>query len=462
MNQKRDSFTSKFGVIAAAAGSAVGLGNIWKFPYEAGQNGGGAFLVLYFFFILTIGLPIMISEFIIGRKSNSNAIRAFKSLSPSTPWYSTGVMGVAAAFMILAFYGVVAGWTLEYISLAFCNAFEGQSPEQLSKNFDDFLGNPYRPIIWQVIFMVLTALVVVGGIKNGIEKITKILMPILLLIIIVMGVRSISLGTNISESGDVIGRSADGLKFLFKPDFSQINFKVILDALGQAFFSLSLGMGTIITYGSYIQKNNNLNRTAFQVTLLDTLIAVLAGVAIFPAVFYFGIEPSEGAGLVFKILPSIFQKMAGGYVWTLVFFVLLTVAALTSSISLLEVAVAYFVEELKISRLKSSVVTTIIITCMGVACSLSFSSLKNVKILGLNIFDSMEFLSSNVMLPLGGLLIAVFVGWFMKIKDVRAELSNEGTVKLKLFKLYYFIIRFVAPIAIGLVFLYSTGLLQFE
>ena len=456
----RDSFTSKFGVIAAAAGSAVGLGNIWKFPYEAGQNGGGAFLVIYFFFIITIGLPIMISEFVIGRKTNANAVRAFKKMSPKTPWYFTGVMGVAASFMILSFYGVVAGWTLEYIYMSVTNAFKGQSPEDLSNVFNAFLANPVRPVMWQVLFMILTGIVVIGGIKNGIEKLTKILMPVLLLIIVVMGIRSITLGANVNEAGEVIGHSFDGLKFLFKPDFSKVDINVVLDALGQAFFSLSLGMGTIITYGSYVRKNNNLNKTAVEVAFLDTLIAVLAGVAIFPAVFYFGVAPSEGPGLVFTILPGIFQKMVGGYIWTLAFFTLLAVAALTSSISLLEVAVAYFVEELKMKRVKATIITGSIITVLGVACSLSNNVLKEFTIFGRNIFNSMEFMSSNVLLPLGGMLIAIFVGWFVKRSDFYAELSNENTFKLKFFNAFYAIIKFVAPVAIAIVFLYSVGLLK--
>ncbi|WP_430810519.1 MULTISPECIES: sodium-dependent transporter [unclassified Carboxylicivirga] len=458
--KSRDSFSSKFGVIAAAAGSAVGLGNIWKFPYEAGQNGGGAFLVLYFFFIVTIGLPIMISEFAIGRKTNANAVRAFRKLAPKTPWFMTGVIGVAASFMILSFYGVVAGWTLEYIYLSLTNAFKGQSPAELSQVFSNFLASPVRPIIWQVLFMILTGVVVIGGIKNGIERLTKVLMPVLLLIIIVMGVRSVSLGANVNAAGEVVGNSFDGLKFLFQPDFSKVNIDVVLDALGQAFFSLSLGMGTIITYGSYVKKNNNLNRTAVQVAFLDTLIAVLAGVAIFPAVFYFGVAPSEGPGLVFTVLPSIFQQMVGGYLWTLAFFVLLAVAALTSSISLLEVAVAYFAEELKVNRVKATILTGVVITLMGIACSLSNNIFKDVTLFGRNLFDNIEFLSSNVLLPLGGLLIAVFVGWSVKKSDFYAELSNEYALKLRFFSALYFIIRFIAPVAIAIVFLYSVGLLR--
>lgn len=459
----REQFSSKIGVILATAGSAVGLGNIWKFPYEAGQNGGGAFIVIYIIAILVIGFPVMIAEFVIGRKTRANPVGAFKKLAPNTPWYFTGLIGVATAFMILSFYGVVAGWTLEYIYLAVGNSFKGQTTADLQNTFDTFSSNPIKPIFWQILFMCFTAWVVLVGIKNGIERITKILMPLLLLIIVVLCVRSLTLGENIDPiTGQVIGSSMDGLKFLFKPDFSVVNADVILDALGHAFFSLSLGMGTIITYGSYVRKNNILSNTALEVTILDTMIALLAGVAIFPAVFYFNVAPDKGPSLVFTILPSIFQEMPGGYIWTLSFFVLLAVAALTSSISLLEVAVSYFTEELKFNRKKATVYTTAIITILGIACSLSLSSWSGFKIFGHNIFGIMEYASSNVLLPLGGLLISVFVGWYYRRNDFIDELSNGGTLKIKFFHVFFFIIKFVAPIAIAAIFLYSVGLLKFN
>ena len=390
----RDQFGSKLGVIAAAAGSAVGLGNIWKFPYEAGQNGGAAFIVVYIISIVVLGLPIMISEFVIGRKARSNALGSFKKLAPNTPWYLTGILGLASSFMILSFYGVVAGWTLEYIYLAIRNGFENQTPADLKETFDAFSTSPSRPLLWQFLFMGLTGWVVAAGVKNGIERITKILMPLLLVIVIVLCGRSLSLGQNIDPvSGEVIGRSFDGLKFLFHPDFSKLNGKVILSALGHAFFSLSLGMGTIITYGSYVGKRNNLTRIAVQVTFLDTLIALLAGIAIFPAVFYFNAKPAEAADLVFTILPSIFEKMVGGYFWTIAFFVLLALAALTSSISLLEVAVAYFSDQLNMNRVKVTIYTTILISFLGVACSLSLGPWDGFTVLGYNFFGIMEYAS---------------------------------------------------------------------
>lgn len=445
----RDLFGSKLGVIAAAAGSAVGLGNIWKFPYEAGQNGGGAFLLVYIGFILIIGFPVMLSEFIIGRKSRSNAAGAFRKLAPGKPWFVVGWMGVGAAFMILAFYGVVAGWTLEYIKEAVTGSFSGQSSKQLEASFNSFMQHPVRPIIWQVIFMLLTGGIILGGVKNGIEKYTKILMPLLLVIIIVMGIKAVSL-----PGGE------EGLKFLFSFQFDKITSTVIIEALGQAFFSLSLGMGAIITYGSYVNSNANLTRTALQVTFVDTMIAILAGVAIFPAVFAFGIEPSVGEGLVFITLPSIFEQMSGGYFWSILFFVLLAVAALTSTISLLEVIVAYLSEEFKISRRAATISGTIVVSILGALCSLSLGVGSDLTLLGQNFFGVLNFTSSNILLPLGGMMIALFLGWQIKRNETFDELSNEGTLKLKLFRPFLVIIKFLAPIAIAIVFLHQIGLLK--
>ena len=448
---KRESFGSKFGVIAAAAGSAVGLGNIWKFPYEVGNNGGGAFLVFYLIFVLLIGVPVMVSEFTIGRHAQRNAIGSFKFIKPGKAWWLIGVMGIGAAFMIFAFYGSVAGWTIEYILQSIKNGFAGKSPDELSGMFDSFVQDPIRPIIWQVIFVALTTAVVIAGVKNGIEKYTKILMPVLLLIIIVLIIRSVTLPG-----------AAEGLRFLFKPDFSKINGTVVLSALGQAFFSLSLGMGTIITYGSYIRKKDNLGATAVQVSIADTLIAILAGVAIFPAVFAFGINPSQGAGLVFVTIPNIFQQMPGGYIFSLLFFVLLAVAALTSTISLLEVIVAYFSEEYNISRKKAAIYSSSVILVLGILCTLSNGGvLKDFKIFGYNIWGLFEFASADILLPLGGFLIVIFVGFVMGRKRVMAELTNNGSIRATWIKIVLFLVRFVAPVGIALVFLNIIGLIKF-
>ncbi|WP_423129024.1 sodium-dependent transporter [Gaoshiqia sp. Z1-71] len=444
----RDSFGSKFGVIAATAGSAIGLGNIWRFPYVAGENGEGAFLIVYLAFILAIGIPVMLSEFIIGRSSQRNAFGAFKRLAPGKPWYLVGLMGVVAAFMILAFYTAVAGWTLEYIYQSVTNGFSGKSATELADMFVDFRSSNWRPLIWFLVFMALTAGIIMAGVKNGIEKYTKILMPLLVIILIILCVRSLTL----PDSGG-------GLSFLFKPDFSKITTKSILEALGQAFFSLSVGMGTLITYASYIQKKENLGTTAVSVALADTLIAVLAGVAIFPAVFAFGIEPGSGEGLVYITLPVIFQQMAGGYVFSLMFFLLLGVAALTSTISVLEVIVAYFAEELKMTRKKATWIATVSVSVLGVMCALSWGAMKDIQIFGMNVFGLLNFTSANILLPLGGLLIVIFVGWFIGAQKARIEMSNDGKLKLRYFPAFIFIVKLVAPLAIALVFLQQIGLL---
>jgi neurotransmitter:Na+ symporter, NSS family len=445
----RDSFGSKIGAIAAAAGSAIGLGNIWRFPYVTGENGGGAFLIVFVAFLILIGVPVMLSEFIIGRRAQRNAFGAFRKLKPNQPWYLIGVIGIAAAFMILAFYSTIAGWTLEYLYRSLINGFSGKSTTELQGIFETFVQSGFMPVVWQIVFMFLTALIVWKGVKNGIEKYAKILMPVLLVIIIIIAVRSLTLPG-----------AMQGLTFLFRPDFSKIDANVLLMALGQAFFSLSIGMGALITYGSYISKNDNLSNTAFAVTGADALIAILAGVAIFPAVFAFGIEPDAGPGLVFITLPNIFQQMTGGYFWALIFFVLLTVAALTSTISLLEVVVAYFSEELKMTRHRATIIAAVSITFLGVLCTLSQGPWSNPGFFRGTLFDDLEFLSANVMLPLGGLLIVIFIGWFMGVKNVKSEISNDHTHKAKLFGLFMVILKFIAPIAIALVFLNSIGLLK--
>lgn len=444
----RDGFSSKFGILCAAAGSAIGLGNIWRFPYVVGDNGGAAFLLVYLGLVIFLGVPVMMSELVIGRRAQKNAFGSFRHLAPRKPWWLVGVMGIAAAFMILAFYSTVAGWTLEYLYKAFANSFRGKSVEELGTMFQVFHTHAFRPLLWQFVFMAMTAGIILGGVKKGIEKYSKILMPFLVVLLLLICIRSITLP----------GARA-GLSFLFKPDFSEINSGVFLSALGQAFFSLSLGMGTLITYGSYVAKNNSLSNIAIEVSIADTLIAVLAGVAIFPAVFAFGLDPAEGPGLIFHVLPNIFQQMPGGYVFGIMFFILLVIAALTSSISILEVVVAFIVEELNIRRSKATLMASAAALFVGVFCTLSFGALQNVNIGSLSIFGLLDFTASNVLLPLGGLLIVIFVGWYLKGSDVKDELSSGGTLRLKVFGVFMFVIKFIAPVAIALVFLNSIGLL---
>lgn len=450
-SDNRDSFSSKFGVIAAAAGSAVGLGNIWKFPYIAGIYGGAAFLFVYLGFILAIGLPVMLSELIIGRSSQRNAFGAFKVLAPGTPWRYIGILGVSAAFLILSFYGVVAGWSLQYVFLSLQDGFSNKSPEEIASLFTTLTESPLKPVILQLGFMVLTAAIVIVGIKKGIEKYTKILMPLLVLILLFLCVKSVSLD----------GAKA-GLEFLFKPDFSKLTGDGILSALGHAFFTLSLGMGTLITYGSYIRRDNNLVNTVISVTVADTVIAILAGVAIFPAVFAFNIAPSEGPGLIFITLPNIFHQMPGGFVFSILFFVLLSVAALTSSISILEVVVAYFKEEFKLGRKASTVLATILISFLGVLCSLSLGVMSSFTMFGLNFFDLMDWISANLLLPVGGLFIAIFVGWIYGRQKVQKEVSFGGNLSGALLTIFMFLVKFIAPIAIAIVLLNKVGLLSFQ
>jgi len=447
---KRDSFGSRLGVIAAAAGSAVGLGNIWRFPYILGENGGGAFLIVYLVIIFSIGIPVMMSELLIGRRSQRNPVGAFKSLAPRKPWYMVGMMGIVSAFMILAFYTAVAGWTLEYIYQTLIGGFVGKSSAELSSMFESFRSESLRPALWFSVFMLATSAIVWGGVRKGIEMSTKIMMPLLFVILIVMCIKSLTLPG-----------AGKGLVFLFRPDFSKITGETILMALGQAFFSLSIGMGTLITYGSYIQKDNNLASTSVQVSLIDTLVAVLAGVAIFPAVFAFGISPSSGEALTFIVLPGIFQQMTGGMIFAFSFFVLLAIAALTSTISVLEVIVAYFSEQLNLSRRTAIIIATASMFILGISASLSWGIMRDVKLFGLNIFDLFNFTTANILLPLGGLLIVAFLGWFFPGRESKDELSNGGTLRMRYYSLYRFAIRFIAPIAIALVFLNGLGLLKF-
>jgi neurotransmitter:Na+ symporter, NSS family len=442
-NQNRAKF-SGIGILLAAAGSAVGLGNIWKFPYITGEYGGGAFLFVYLGFILLIGLPVMLSELLIGRKARRNAFGSFKRLAPKSFWYVTGFLGVIAAYLILSFYGVVAGWSLHYATEAIQGHLSNKSPEEFESMFFNFIALPIKPVFWQLLFMLITAIIVLLGIKNGIERFSKILMPILVLILIVLVIRSVTLPG-----------AGKGLAFLFKPDFGKLSWKGVLNALGHAFFSLSLGMGTLITYGSYVRKKNNLGKIALQVTSADTIIALLAGMAIIPAVFAFGIAPDSGPGLVFITLPNVFQQMPGGDIFSTMFFVLLAVAALTSSISILEVVVTFLVEEMKIGRKMATLIAGSTISVVGVFCSLSMGKLSSPIFLGLNFFDTLDFFAANVFLPFGGLLIALFIGWRFGKRKTLEEISNEGKLKINYIEILIFSLRYIAPIAIFLVSVYG-------
>ena len=441
-NKQRDGFGSKLGIVAAAAGSAIGLGNIYRFPCELGSNGGAAFLLVYLGIVLILGIPVMLSEFVIGRRSQRNAVGAFKQLAPKTAWPIVGYMGVLCGLLIFSFYSTIAGWTLEYIVKAVTNSFQGKDLTAIEQDFSDFQNIGWRNVMWQCIFIFLTGFVVFKGVQNGIERYSKVLMPLLLCILIILGIRSI-----------LLPGSKEGLAFLFKPDFSKITGGVLISALGQVFFSLSVGMGTLITYGSYIKKNDNLATTALSVTLSDTAVAILAGVVIFPAAFSFGIKPTAGMGLVFNTLPLIFNQMAGGYIFCLIFFILLAIAALTSTISLLEVSVAYLSEELHVKRQTATILACVATMLIGSFASLSIGQGSPFTIAGMTFFDCLDFVTAKVLLPLGGMLIVIFVGWKLGKAKFFEEISNDGTIKASLKKVFLFIIRFVAPLAIAIIFI---------
>ena len=446
---KRATFGSKIGVILATVGCAVGLGNIWRFPYMLGENGGAAFLLVYISCILFLGIPVMITEFFIGRYSRKNAAGAFKVMAPGTKWSVIGYNGVAAAFLILGYYAVVSGWTLEYIVQAFSGSLEGKNATDFADEFTAFSTGVFRPILWTVVFIALTHIIIVSGVKEGIERASKVMMPMLFLILIALCVRSATLPG-----------ASEGLTFLFNPDFSKIDSSVVLSAMGQAFFSLSIGMGCLITYASYFGKQTNLQTTALQVTILDTLVAVLAGVMIFPAVFSFGIEPTTGPELVFITLPNVFEQLPFGNIWSFVFFVLLALAALTSTISLHEVSTAYVHEEYHVSRKKAAIIVSVGVTIVGILCSLSMGVLSSYTLFGLNFFNLLDFVTAKIMLPLGGMMICIFTAKRVDKLLLKEEVTNHGTIRFYFFNTYAFFVKYIAPIAIGLIFLNELGLLN--
>lgn len=446
---KRATFGSKIGVILATVGCAVGLGNIWRFPYMLGENGGAAFLLVYISCILFLGIPVMITEFFIGRYSRKNAAGAFKVMAPGTKWSVIGYNGVAAAFLILGYYAVVSGWTLEYIVQAFSGSLEGKNATDFADEFTAFSTGVFRPILWTVVFIALTHIIIISGVKEGIERASKVMMPVLFLILIALCVRSATLPG-----------ASEGLSFLFNPDFSKINSSVVLSAMGQAFFSLSIGMGCLITYASYFGKQTNLQTTALQVTILDTLVAVLAGVMIFPAVFSFGIEPTTGPELVFITLPNVFEQLPFGNIWSFVFFVLLALAALTSTISLHEVSTAYVHEEYHVSRKKAAIIVSVGVTIVGILCSLSMGVLSSYTLFGLNFFNLLDFVTAKIMLPLGGMMICIFTAKRVDKLLLKEEVTNHGTIRFYFFNTYAFFVKYIAPIAIGLIFLNELGLLN--
>lgn len=449
---ERINFGSKIGAILAAAGSAVGLGNIWRFPYETGNHGGAAFILIYLACVFILGIPIMMAEFTVGRHSKASTGKAFSVLAPGTHWKWLGYLGVLAGFLILGYYSVVAGWTLEYILEAGLNGFAHKKPDDFIVAFQSFSQDPFRPLVWLVVFLLLTHFVIVKGVKDGIEKSSKIMMPILFILIIVLAVCSL-----------LLPNAEKGLEFLLKPDFSKVTGDVFLGAMGQAFFSLSLGMGCLSTYASYFGKETKLGHTALSVGVIDTFVAVLAGVIIFPAAFSVGIQPDAGPSLIFITLPNVFQQAFGGvpllaYVFSVSFYVLLALAALTSTISLHEVVTAFLHEEFDLSRGRAAKIVTFGCILIGILSSLSLGLLQQYTLFDKGFFDLLDFVTAKIMLPLGGLLVCIFVGWYLKRSVSYVELTNEGTLKSCFFNVYIFILRFIAPIGIALIFINELGL----
>ena len=446
--ENRAVFNSKFAAIATTVGSAVGLGNIWRFPYEAGTHGGGAFLICYFAFVLLLGVPVLCAEYSMGRATRSNIFGAYRQLAPGQKWQFSGYLGIIASLLILSFYSVVAGWTVEYCISSATGSLDFSNPEAEHSQFMA-LTTGWRPVMWTVIFLFCNTFILLGGVSKGIERASNILMPLLFLLLIAFCINSLTLP----------GRN-EGLSFLFHPDFSQINSKVLLSALGQSFFSLSLGLGCMMTYASYFSADTRLGKTAITTALLDSGVAVLAGIIIFPAVFSFGLSPESGPTLVFEVLPFIFMQLPGGAIWSTLFFLLLFLASITSTVSMSEISITYFTEEKKMSRRKATLVSSAIAMAGGLLCALSFGPLKDLTVCGMTFFHLFDYVSSNIALPIGGMICSVFVGWVMDKRLLQAQFTNEGRQRFPFFRLLVFFLKWICPTAIFLIFLDSIGILS--
>ncbi len=445
---KRVGFATRLGAIAAAVGSAVGLGNIWRFPYEAGVNGGGAFILVYICCILVMGIPVILSEFIIGRSTHSNMKAALKRLSPGKKYYLFTYICILGSFIVIGFYSVVCGWIIEYLYQAVQGSLSGHTPQEYSDMFSSLLESPLRCVGWTVLFLILNFVVMSRGIEKGIERVASTMMPLLFVILIIFCIKSLFM----PDAGK-------GLRFLFYPDFSKLTMRGVLDAFGQAFLSLSIGISCLVTYSSYFKDDTSLTKDAATVAILDTLVAILSGVMIFPAVFSFGVEPTAGPRLIFEVLPSIFQQMTGGYIWALLFFLLVFFASLTSTISLSEIPITFLIEEHKLSRPRAIAWTALFTFALAVLAALSFNALDDVKLWDKNIFDMMDYAASNIFMLIGGLFTAVYVGWILDRKVVHDQLTNGGRLKGSAEPYLIFCLRYVAPVSIFFIFLYLTGII---
>lgn len=443
----RDGFTSSFGVLVATLGSAVGLGNIWKFPYLTGANGGASFLLVYLLATLLIGLPLMMVETMLGRAARANAVTTFERLAPPNQrgWQIIGWMGFAAAILIMSFYSEVAGWVYAYIFKAISGQISTTDPKIAGAVFGKLVSNPASSLIWQWVVLGITGSIIMLGVSKGIEAVARKLMPLLFGLLLILCIRSLTLPG-----------ATEGLKFLFAPDFSKISAEVVLTALGLAFFKLSIGMGCMLTYGSYFRADQNIPGTTTRVMFADLSVSLLAGIAIFPAVFAFGFAPAAGPSLVFMTIPAVFTSMPGGSLFMTIFFILTAVASVGAILSLLEVPVAILTERYKLGRKKASLITIGIILLVGAPAALSQGIGANWKLFGMNPFDLFDFLSSNVLLPLGGILICLFVGWVYGLPQLEAQLGNDGKLQNgKLVTALFILIRYITPVSIAIVLLHG-------
>lgn len=452
MTEKRGNFGSELGMILATAGGAVGLGNVWRFPYMVGENGGAAFILVYLACVLILGIPCMLSELIIGRHGAANTYRAYSEVSHGSAWKYVGLLGVFTAFLIMGYYAVVSGWCLQYVYASLFGQLSG-SPQYVSDYFSDFSSDPLRPVLWTVVIIFITYFVIIHGIRGGIEKVSKLLMPTLFILLLIIVVASC-----------LLPGADKGVEFLFMPDFAKLDSNAFLGALGQSFYSLSIAMGCICTYASYYKRQTNLLKSAVQVSVVDTFVAILAGLMIFPAAFSVGVNPGSGPSLVFITLPNVFnQAFAGlpilGGVVSVLFYALLSLAAVTSLMSLHEVSTAFFYEECHVSRRTGALVVTLGSLVIGTFCSLSLGAADWMVIGGRSLFDWFDFVTGQIFLPIGGFLTCIFIGWVVPRQLVCDEFTNWGTVSRGFFTIYLVAVRFVCPLAILAVFLHQLHII---
>ncbi len=452
---ERANFGSKLGVILATAGSAVGLGNVWRFPYMTGQNGGAVFIIIYVVCVLLLGIPCMISEFIIGRHAQANTARAYRKVGGRNPLSYIGYMSVLTGFLITGYYAVVSGWCLQYIWASAIGHLDGGNPEFFKTYFTTFSQDPVKPIFWTFLMLLATYLIIEHGVRDGIERASKIFMPVLFILLLVIVVAAC-----------MLPNASQGIEFLFKPDMSMINSDVFLGALGQSFYSLSIAMGCICTYASYFSKQTNLTTSAVQIGVIDSMVAILAGLMIFPAAFSVGVNPDSGPSLIFITLPNVFQQAFGGvpmvgYIISILFYLLLSLAALTSLISLHEVSTSFFHEEFHITRKAAAIIVTVSCCIMGIICSLSLGPTgTTLHFFEKTLFDIFDFVTGQIFLPVVGFLTCILIGWFVPHKLVRDEFTNRGTLRVgRYFHFYIFLVKYVCPLCILFIFLHQLGLL---